>query len=518
MAKRQTTMVLTAPAGTGKSYMVTRDVVREFLPNGAGKLYTNMPYGQVPSDHAFPPDYDGETFVDRMAQFCHDEYGIEKEDVYERIVLIPDDVLKSWQEGLSGPADYFDEIGDITSAWILIDEAHNYVGRHDGSGVKKLWQTFCGELRHRGASIQLVTQFPAKLAREVNNEAGMRQALIDAEEDRDPFFNIRLADWYELRAKWLGRYDSCFVRVDIRDIDGRKTKHSNKVRVKRSQEIFRLYDTHSAPMAGGVSASGSEMKREWQKRSWPSLLLWFVASNSGNFFKPLALAFAVVFFVAFGPKILSFGASRLAESAGAPSEDVTPPQPSAASVDVPVDDVTVELEDLRSRLQEFESRERENSVLRVLTRTKCTFADGIVYAVGDTIQVGPYEGQIIETIEWSSRSVLLSGGERVFLGDRWLQYAASSDAGTDQAALPARPNHQPTRARPVGTVQSGIDLRREAAARALREAASRRDRGVDRGRAEVGGRTGDAGSDSPGSRRSDSDGRPSLEHASNTDG
>ena len=115
---------------------------------------------------------------------------------------------------------------DLQNDLIVIDEAHNFCGRSHSREKKRLWMQFCGELRHRGHSaIQFVTQSPNKLAKEIIDECGKRQALIDAEEERDPFFKIPLAYWYELRAKLTGKYTSCFVRIDLRDIDGKKTRN-----------------------------------------------------------------------------------------------------------------------------------------------------------------------------------------------------------------------------------------------------------------------------------------------------
>jgi len=107
--KRHVTQLLTAPAGTGKSYMVTHDLVNEFLPSASGRVFTNMPYGVVPEGHSHPPVYPGETFADRIGEYVSKKFGGDASEIAGRIELIPDDVLKSWmtdgRAGYSGPWD-----------------------------------------------------------------------------------------------------------------------------------------------------------------------------------------------------------------------------------------------------------------------------------------------------------------------------------------------------------------------------------------------------------------------------
>lgn len=399
--KRQTSQLLTAPAGTGKSYFVTLDLVNEFLPSSSGRVFTNMPFGVVPDGHSSPPKFSGETFADRIGEYVASRSDLESHDVTDRIQLIPRDVLNSWmfdgrKAELSGPWEYFEGF-DLQNDLIVIDEAHNFCGRSHSREKKRLWMQFCGELRHRGHSaIQFVTQSPNKLAKEIIDECGKRQALIDAEEERDPFFKIQLAYWYELRAKLTGKYTSCFVRIDLRDIDGKKSRN-HVVRVPRRPEIFALYDSFNATEAG-EAGSGGRQKREFEKRGWLSFIWWFVSRNAGAFFRPGM--FLVFLYLAFFHGGQIFG--LITSSVGG----TLSPRPNAvadrrdfvarpATVETGVNDVEEEV----VFVEEF--------ALRLITPDAVSFSDGFILRKGDWVATGPFQDWQVVKIDYQRRAVMV---------------------------------------------------------------------------------------------------------------
>lgn len=420
--KRPISSVLTAPAGTGKSYMVVADLVDNLLPMTTLRVLTNIGFGLVPSSHSSPPAFEGETFLDRIAGYVNRVHGLDVQSVCSRIGAIPAELLAVAKAGGGDVAGHL-EAWDVAGALIILDEAHNFIGSKHSKESKKAWQDFVGELRHRGASIQFITQHPGKLAVEVINEAGSRQALVDAEEERDPFFGVQLYYWYELRAKLLGRFESCFVRIDLRDIDGKKTQRSNVVRVKRRSEIFALYDSASAPEAGGV-ASSALTSREWERRSWPSLLGWFLWFNGFSFVRPVVFGACLFGGVVWGQDLFSFGLKWF-----------SPKQKEAASrrvakVDgvapVPVTDVSSmkfeaeEEERSQERVMQLEaelvaaravveSYEALYGVLTMLAPDGCAFGDGLFVPVGERVAYGPHAGKMVNAIDWRRRSVSLDG-------------------------------------------------------------------------------------------------------------
>ena len=448
--------------------MITRDLVTGWLCDCDGRVITNMPYGEVPENHAYPPEYPGETFAERIGKEVERRCGKPWEEVADRIELIEPEMLEAWTEDhqvprgmkpdnfIRSPLLDFRE-RDLTGTLIILDEAHNFCATEHSRPKKLVWKKFCGEIRHMTGGtggIQFITQSPGKLAKQIIDEAGLRQALVDAEEERDPFFGIKLFYWYELRAKIVGEYSSAFVRVDIRDIDGKKTKHSNHQRVKREQWVFRLYDSYNAPVSGGKAAGASAAKRDWETRAWPSFLWWFVRKNGFNFVKPLTFCIIGLVLLTQGQALFGYFIGRITRAAdkrpkvqavaGVPTRTAareaaaaTPPRARATEQGsaVPSTEPTqreVGYQNDPALVQELNAareRERLAGVLRVLTPESATFADGIVYETGEVIFNGVHKGKSIDSIEWASRSVLLDDGERVFLGD-WLRKVADAEAAT----------------------------------------------------------------------------------------
>lgn len=422
--KRQTSTVLTAPAGTGKSYMVVADIVDQILPLSDLRIWTNLFFGVVPESHSVPPAFTGETFLDRMQSYVDAKYPAAKISVSDRVLAIDRVLLdrSKLDEDHAWLKDW-----DVGNSVIILDEAHNFAGAKHSKNSKRQWQEFVGELRHRGASIIFVTQHPGKLAAEIIAEAGLRQALVDAEEERDPFFGIKLYYWYELRAKITGVYDSCFVRIDLRDIDGRKSIRSNVERVKRRQEIFALYDSASAPEAGGV-ANASQTVREFQRRSFLGLLLWFVGVNWSRFIKPCAFALFMASLIFYGEDIFAGVVSLL----GAPGkankverekqEKVVKVAASAsAEVGAELDIVRAELQAVRGRLAELEA---VPVVVQLVAFDWCVVG-GVVYKVGDVVDGGVYKGKAIEAIDFRKRAVRVDG--------KWLYCKAENAQPIDTA-------------------------------------------------------------------------------------
>ena len=461
--KRQTSQLLTAPAGVGKSYQIIHFIVHEFLPNGKGDVWTNIRLGKVPKNHSTPPAYDGETFADRIGKFVADKYGGDAEAYANRLKMLPSDELRRWmmQErvdnqgndmAMHGPWEFFKEV-DLTGAIIVIDEAHNVCGRKSTRRKKGRWQEFCGELRHRGACIQFVTQAPNKLANEVIHECGKRESLLDGEEERDDVFGIKFFYWLELLAKWRGKYVSFFMRSEYRDRDGKKTRRDSHIKIWRTPEIFALYDSFQAPEKGGVAAGQGIEQREWEKRSWPSLLRWFVTSeeNAWRIGRRVGQAgaaaafivsipFLIVFLItsmssatktqvakqepklqakkerrAVGPRITA--APRLPSTSDTKTERLDKPVSILVSSDDEPDEVPAEI---LSELEAYREAEKWRGTLVMLRPDGATMADGVFYRVGDEILRGPKKGRIIDAVHWKSRSVILDDGTRIFLGDAGL--------------------------------------------------------------------------------------------------
>lgn len=255
MATKSVIQLTTAPAGTGKTYMRVRFLVDDLLPGTEKRVITNLPLN-----------------IDAIVDYCVTRHGLHPEDVRERIQLIPSTVYDGWMDGTSGPWDYF--VDSIDQCHIIIDEVHRICGSGSPRKVRKRYQDWLGEIRHRGATIEFVSQDETKIAREIINEAAYKRVLVSSEDRRDPlpYCGIPLSDWYELRAGITGVYFQCVWEMEYRKV-GKAWKLLEERMFWILPEICSLYDSYSAPQGGGVA--GGPEKREYQRRNFPSLCWWF---------------------------------------------------------------------------------------------------------------------------------------------------------------------------------------------------------------------------------------------------
>lgn len=248
MSSKSTVSLTVGVSGSGKTYYrCAVFLMDEWLPNHEGLLISNYPIN-----------------IDEVEK---DWPGASR-----RIEIIPEDVLKSWRDGSSGPWDYFND-RDISGCHIAIDEIHNYCGKSTDNKVRKKWQQFIGELRHQGATIEFLTQAESKCAKEIINEAEIRYEIQNGENRRLPFLGYRMGDLYEFRAKLLGRYlcpSYCLEKIQA---DGKWKTQDNHM-FYRLPKYFKYYDSFSAPQSGKGKGNRSE-QRPWEKYNWLMLVLWF---------------------------------------------------------------------------------------------------------------------------------------------------------------------------------------------------------------------------------------------------
>ena len=243
----------TGAPGTGKTYSRCARYLYDFwLPERKGIHYSNFPVK-----------------VEKFAE----KYP----DAAERIKTIPNEELDRWSRYESGPWEYFKEL-DLEGAHIAIDECHNFIKR-TGEGCQKnatRWEQWLGEIRHRGCTVEFLSQDPHKVSKCIDIHAGVRIALINSEDRRDPWFGIPLGDWYELRAGISREYETVIWQIEERRINS-KWVHGHTERFTLKPFYFELYDSFNTPHSGGTKAAGQE--REYQKRSIAGLVSWFCRRN-----------------------------------------------------------------------------------------------------------------------------------------------------------------------------------------------------------------------------------------------
>lgn len=248
MSSKATVSLTVGVSGSGKTYYrCAVFLLDEWLPNHEGLLISNYPIN-----------------VEEVEKDWH--------GASSRIEIIPEEVLKNWREGISGPWDYFKD-RNISGCHIAIDEIHNFCGKTTENKVRKKWQQFIGELRHQGATIEFLTQAEAKCAKEILQEAEIRYEIQNGENRRLPLLGYRMGDLYEFRAKLLGRYLCPSFCLEKLQADGKWTTQSNTM-FYRLPKYFKYYDSFSAPQSGKGQGNRSE-RRPWEKYNWLMLCIWF---------------------------------------------------------------------------------------------------------------------------------------------------------------------------------------------------------------------------------------------------
>lgn len=248
MSSKATVSLTVGSSGSGKTYYrCSVFLIDEWLPFHNGLLICNYPINM-------------------------DNLLADYPDAGERVEIIPEDVLKAWREGRSGPWDYLSS-RDISGCHIAIDEIHNYCGSASDIKIRRKWQQFVGELRHRGATIEFLTQAEAKCSKELLAEAEIRYEIQNGENRRVPILGYRYGDLYELRAKLIGKYLAPSFCLEKTQADG--GWHNLEERCFfRLPSYFKYYNSFSAPMSGGEKGNVSE-KHPYEKYNWLQLIIWF---------------------------------------------------------------------------------------------------------------------------------------------------------------------------------------------------------------------------------------------------
>jgi len=420
---RSVLTVTTGEAGSGKSYTrCAAFLTTHFLKESEGIHFSNFPLGVIPESHSHKPEFEGETFVDRIAKRVAKKNDDEEvlAALRARIQIIPKEVLDSWEKETSGPWEYFKE-QNLQDAHITIDEIHNFIGPESSGPHKKRWYQWIGELRHSGAKLEVISQNRGKIPIEVRREAGFWIHCKNTETERDPFFGIELGDWYELRGLITGRYTSSFVEEIRREVLGKEGKPIERRLHKIDPQMFGLYDSYSAPQKSGVKGTAS--KREFQKRNPLGLLIWFLSRNIGRIIPKLALVAFFAWLLFGGSKTLfNWGMSFATLSKKPDAQQISQPPSAHAPNTAPLNTtlsganpIPIPSKVTPAIISLPESEELELTVLAFI-EDRCLLSDGQAYGIGDTLSVSSTASARITAISPKSRHVKLSNGSTLRLG------------------------------------------------------------------------------------------------------
>lgn len=433
---RSVITLTTAPAGSGKSYRrCAHFLSEEWLPEHDGVHHSNFPINIGP-----------------LTEYVGKQWGRDPADLAERVQIIPEQVVDSWKDGRSGPWEYFDRI-DLNGAHIAIDECHVFCGKTTDKKIKNKWQSWLGEIRHRGATVEFISQSPNKIATEIINEASVKVQLVNSEHRRDPICKILLGDWYELRAGFItGRYRTTIWELESREAAGKWIVEDKRV-FPLDPKYFAFYDSYSRPHGGGVK--GRVQLREFERRSRMGLAFWFLNRNALRLFTRLALVALAVWLTFFGGGKVLMG-DLLAGITSATAQAATVDTPGVVHKQTPHAhaDAALTPEQLRDRLMEADARlmaqtdamtqmsadlascragldaitaelERAAAV-ELIGPDSLTFRNGYTYSLGELIDFGPYKGRSVASVDLLRRRVLLDDGTALRMGRR---DAARSDGG-----------------------------------------------------------------------------------------
>lgn len=307
MASVATLIFTTGEPGAGKTYIrCARFLVDDFLVNSDGVHISNFPVY---------PDKVADSVVKRSnffkkgilakitAPFRRKQNKITKEEILKRIHVIPEDVLKSWRSEESGPWEYFNGC-DLKHAHIAIDEIHNYLSVTSSEEHLKKWDEFLGEIRHRGCTIEGLTQDPSAVSPVFKNRAGLNLDLVPRLKLRDPIFKVPYADWYELVAGFTGIYRPCILQQEYGRVFGNKRKVNHTTYFYLDPEYFCFYNSYSASHAekenGVVDDKNRSPEHEYQRRTKLGLIYWFVWGNFYNLISRILLFIFLMWLCFFG--------------------------------------------------------------------------------------------------------------------------------------------------------------------------------------------------------------------------
>ncbi len=291
---RQPVTITEGRPGSGKTFSRCAYFLTQFfIPEEGGVHLSNFPIFKLHKK----PEFEGETYVDRIASYCEKRWKIPKDHTYQRIQQLPKEVEASWREditeGGSGPWDFFAG-KDVTGMHVAIDEAHTVIGRKHSAKHKKAWQDFLGEVRHMGMTWEFITQDLAKLATEVEQHAGTVLSLVDASQCVVPFFNIAIDDLLELLACYVFRqYVGICWEVQHRRDKG-KWIPERAPYAFMWPFFFQFYDSHDAPKSG-LLAAVHPPKRAWEEYGPIYLPGWFCRKNFLQVVIPITIAGVFVY-------------------------------------------------------------------------------------------------------------------------------------------------------------------------------------------------------------------------------
>ncbi len=469
----------TAPMGGYKSYSRgPAFVMDEWLPEHSGVLYTTIPLN-----------------VDEIVIEAAKRHKISEDIVRRRIQVIDRETVNAWTKEGSVQGPWEMDAADLAGAHLQFDEFHHYAPKTGEVERRRLWREWIAEIRHDGATIEFLTQDLDSVDKRLVNMVGLRVELVNQETERDPLFKIQMGDWYELKAKAIGYWSPCIWQIEKRKVDRKWVKTGLSKRIYPTPRYYELYNSYAKPHrrqreenesyqdvgketpgeapAGAVSPGESYEKvakpsqKQWERRSWPGLLAWFISRNAWALSSRVVLLLLGVWFFFGGGLVMGiecFVSSMESMTAGAAMVEGAETE-SKPDLDGAIESGTVEIEkgdaeklmdlnpvlvrtdfdvegvreyrakdmpqvilerevlyaEIDSLRDEVDRLKNEASRLVMLGENPegnnyAVFESGASYMVGDTLTETGYYGKTVKEVNRNGGYIVFTDLTRVFVG------------------------------------------------------------------------------------------------------
>ena len=414
-------LTLAAP-GSGKSWSRTKWVVDEFLPHAKGVLYTNLPLN-----------------LDKIAEAMKAK-KVDPQEVSDRIVLIPKEILDDWKNG-GNPKDYFVDL-KIVGARLELYEASSFTGGSMDAKRAAVWDEFCKEIRHRKCSINFIAQNEMQLPKKIRDLATIKRELYNSEDRRDFLFNIPMYDWYQLKSKFITRsWKPTIFETEFTNYN-RTWKPIKTQRFQLGQPYYDYYNSYNAPVGEEgefdelLEQEVESVKLEWERLKAPALAFWFFRRNwFGIISRGLIVTLILWVFLGGG---IRWGVdamqSQFKKAVKDPDkeqveEEQTPAAKRIQKMEGKLDDLSnlttdtigddaveiykmaqtlvAEYEDLAVKYDEQQEKLSVLNRLTAITKNYIILRSGHRYNIGETIDYGQYEGYQVASINTDKRLVFL---------------------------------------------------------------------------------------------------------------
>lgn len=430
-------------------------LAKDWLPFNEGLHVSNMPMKPA-----------------ALADYCRRHYGRDC-DAERRVIRIPDEMLARWRRFaekdketgellyMDGP---WDEFGPgkrwpLSGTHIAIDEAHLYIPSAENVEKRRAWRNWLREIGHHGATVEFITQNLEGLDKQVDKISELRYTISSRVSDLDFLLRIPMADWYELKGGLCGEWRPWIQQFEKRRVDKGWSNAARKMAELRP-EFFELYESFSRPQAeeGDGGEAVHVVEHEFQRRSFPSLLWWFIRRHFERLFAAVAVLclgvwmcfgggvpLVLMWFLSFVKQFTNSEASAAPEQVeqvesvgygpdrGKPEvgSELVDAAPDGSGLELPLETVVwsgpegvITVKDYSSladevrfletqaavQAEELEKFRKETGEVIVMTPERVTFSSGERVGIGQKISRSGKTNVYITSISFPRREVLLSDG------------------------------------------------------------------------------------------------------------